>query len=101
MSDDDGNDAPSADAKWIYHGALLGFSGISFASIVPKIMKAAVITRYGSPDDIKILDAPKPAPGAVEVLNRLHATTASRTDCRQLRPSITEWPLLGHRRSRR
>jgi len=24
MSDDDGNDAPSADAKWIYHGALFG-----------------------------------------------------------------------------
>jgi NADPH:quinone reductase-like Zn-dependent oxidoreductase len=27
-------------------------------------MKAAVVTRYGSPDVIKILDAPKPTPAA-------------------------------------
>src|SRR5438270_4676063 len=48
-------------------------------------MKAAVITRYGSPDVIKILDAPKPEPGAGEVLIRVHATTVNRTDCGELR----------------
>jgi len=29
------------------------------------LMKAAVITRYGSPDVVKILDAPKPTPAQV------------------------------------
>jgi NADPH:quinone reductase-like Zn-dependent oxidoreductase len=38
-------------------------------------MKAAVITRYGSPDVVKILDAPKPTPAAGEVLIRVHAAT--------------------------
>ena len=48
-------------------------------------MKAAVITRYGSPDVIKILDAPKPTPAADEVLVRVHAATVTRTDCGELR----------------
>src|SRR2546429_3094015 len=58
-------------------------------------MKAAVITRYGSPDVIKILDAPKPAPGAGEVLIRVHATTVSRTDCGELRPRIIGRLIFG------
>jgi NADPH:quinone reductase-like Zn-dependent oxidoreductase len=48
-------------------------------------MRAAVITRYGSPDVIKILDAPKPVPAAGEVLVRVHAATVTRTDCGLLR----------------
>jgi NADPH:quinone reductase-like Zn-dependent oxidoreductase len=48
-------------------------------------MKAAVITRYGSPDVVKILDAPKPTPAANEVLIRVHAATVNRTDCGELR----------------
>jgi NADPH:quinone reductase-like Zn-dependent oxidoreductase len=48
-------------------------------------MKAAVITRYGSPDVVKILDAPKPTPAAGEVLIRVHAATVNRTDCGELR----------------
>src|SRR5437879_7126216 len=64
-------------------------------------MKAAVITRYGSPDVIKILDAPKPAPGAGEVLIRVHATTVSRTDCGELRPRIIGRLIFGLRRPRR
>jgi NADPH:quinone reductase-like Zn-dependent oxidoreductase len=48
-------------------------------------VKAAVITRYGSPDVIKILDAPKPTPAADEVLVRVHAATVTRTDCGELR----------------
>src|SRR2546430_6808479 len=64
-------------------------------------MKAAVITRYGSPDVIKILDAPKPTPGAGEVLIRVHATTVSRTDCGELRPRIIGRLIFGLRRPRR
>src|SRR5437764_5571712 len=64
-------------------------------------MKAAVITRYGSPDVIKILDTPKPAPGAGEVLIRVHATTVSRTDCGELRPRIIGRLIYGLRRPRR
>ena len=49
-------------------------------------MKAALITRYGPPDVVKIGEAPKPAPKAGEVLIRVHATTVNRTDCGELRP---------------
>ncbi|MGA2190488.1 MAG: alcohol dehydrogenase catalytic domain-containing protein, partial [Steroidobacteraceae bacterium] len=48
-------------------------------------MKAAVITRYGSPDVVRVLDAPKPSPAANEVLIRVHAATVNRTDCGELR----------------
>jgi len=48
-------------------------------------MKAAVITRYGSPDVVKILDVPKPTPAAGEILIRVHAATVNRTDCGELR----------------
>jgi NADPH:quinone reductase-like Zn-dependent oxidoreductase len=64
-------------------------------------MKAAVITRYGSPDVIKIRDAPKPAPAAGEVLIRVHATTVNRTDCGELRPRIIGRLIFGLRRPRR
>ena len=50
------------------------------------LMKAAVVTRYGSPDVVTIRQVPKPTPGAGEVLIRVHATTVNRTDCGQLRP---------------
>jgi NADPH:quinone reductase-like Zn-dependent oxidoreductase len=49
-------------------------------------MKAAVNTRYGSPDVVEIRQVPKPEPKAGEVLIRVHATTVSRTDCGMLRP---------------
>ena len=49
------------------------------------IMKAAVNTRYGSPDVLEIRQVPKPEPGAGEILVRVHATTVSRTDCGALR----------------
>jgi NADPH:quinone reductase-like Zn-dependent oxidoreductase len=58
----------------------------SFAHTVGKDhMKAAVVTRYGSPDVVKVLDAPKPTPAAGEVLIRVHAATVNRTDCGELR----------------
>jgi NADPH:quinone reductase-like Zn-dependent oxidoreductase len=65
-------------------------------------VKAAVITRYGSPDVIKILDAPKPTPAADEVLVRVHAATVTRTDCGELRahPFFTRF-FFGLRRPNR
>lgn len=65
-------------------------------------MKAAVITRYGSPDVINILDVPKPTPAADEVLVRIHAATVNRTDCGELRahPIFTRL-FYGLRRPRR
>ena len=50
------------------------------------LMKAAVVTRYGSPDVVQIRRVPKPAPRAGEVLIRVHAATVNRTDCGELRP---------------
>ena len=49
-------------------------------------MRAAVVTRYGSPDVVRVRQVPKPAPEAGEVLIRVHATTVNRTDCSELRP---------------
>lgn len=47
-------------------------------------MKAAIITRYGSPGMIEVRDVPAPLPEANEVLIRVHATTVNRTDCGEL-----------------
>ena len=44
-------------------------------------MKAAVRTRYGPPDVIRISEVAKPTPGDREVLVEVHATTVNRTDC--------------------
>jgi NADPH:quinone reductase-like Zn-dependent oxidoreductase len=44
-------------------------------------MKAAVHTRYGSPDVVQIADVDKPAVKDHEVLVKVHVTTVNRTDC--------------------
>lgn len=45
-------------------------------------MKAAVYERYGPPEVVEIRDVPKPAPGAGDVLIRVHATTVNAADWR-------------------
>jgi len=44
-------------------------------------MKAAVHTRYGPPDVVRIAEVDKPAITGHEVLVKVHATTVNRTDC--------------------
>jgi NADPH:quinone reductase-like Zn-dependent oxidoreductase len=65
-------------------------------------MKAAVRTRYGSPDVVQILEVDKPTPQDGEVLVKIHATTVNRTDCgvRAAKPSVLRL-LLGLRKPRR
>ena len=43
-------------------------------------MKAAVYTRYGSPDVLELKDVPRPVPADDEVLVRIHATTVCAAD---------------------
>ncbi len=64
-------------------------------------MKAAVITRYGSPGIIEVRDVPMPVPGPDEVLVRVHATTVNRTDCGELLHPALIRMLTGGGRSRR
>lgn len=49
-------------------------------------MKAAVSTRYGSPDVLVVREVAKPQPKPDEILIRVHATTVNRTDVGMLRP---------------
>ncbi|HEX6360625.1 NAD(P)-dependent alcohol dehydrogenase [Actinophytocola sp.] len=44
-------------------------------------MKAAVHTRYGSPDVVSIAEVDKPPVGEQDILVAVHATTVNRTDC--------------------
>jgi NADPH:quinone reductase-like Zn-dependent oxidoreductase len=44
-------------------------------------MKAAIRTKYGSPEILAIKDIEKPAPGDNEVLIKVYAATVNRTDC--------------------
>jgi NADPH:quinone reductase-like Zn-dependent oxidoreductase len=50
------------------------------------MMKAAVNTRYGSPDVLEIRHVPKPEPKAGEVLVKVYATSVTRSDCGLRRP---------------
>jgi len=43
-------------------------------------MKAAVRTRYGPPEVVRVMDVPKPQARHDELLVRVHATTVNRTD---------------------
>ena len=44
-------------------------------------MKAAVRTKYGPPEAVRIVEVPSPVAGDGDVLVRVHATTVNRTDC--------------------
>jgi NADPH:quinone reductase-like Zn-dependent oxidoreductase len=64
-------------------------------------MKAAVRTRYGPPEVVRIAEVDKPAPKDDEVLVKVHATTVNRTDCgvRAAKPFLYRF-FLGLRRPR-
>ncbi|MFI6833925.1 NAD(P)-dependent alcohol dehydrogenase [Kribbella sp. NPDC050241] len=64
-------------------------------------MRAAVHTRYGPPDVVRIEEVDEPVPQGNEVLVRVHATTVNRTDCgyRAAKPFITRF-FTGLRRPR-
>ena len=44
-------------------------------------MKAVLHTKYGPPDELKIIDISKPAPKDNEVLVKMHATAVTSSDC--------------------
>jgi NADPH:quinone reductase-like Zn-dependent oxidoreductase len=56
-------------------------------------MKAAVHTRYGPPEVVRVAEVEKPAAKGNEVLVRVHATTVNRTDCglRAAKPFIVRF----------
>jgi len=58
-------------------------------------MKASIRKKYGSPNQIKIVDIEKPTPKENEVLIKVHATTVNRTDCANLtaKPFIMRFVL--------
>lgn len=43
-------------------------------------MKAIVLTRYGSPDNLEVRQLPIPEPGAGEILVKVHASTVTAAD---------------------
>jgi NADPH:quinone reductase-like Zn-dependent oxidoreductase len=56
-------------------------------------VKAAVNTRYGPPEVVRISEVEKPTANDHEVLVKVHATTVNRTDCgfRAARPFIVRF----------
>jgi NADPH:quinone reductase-like Zn-dependent oxidoreductase len=44
-------------------------------------MQAAVHTRYGPPEAVRVVEVPTPTPKDNEVLVKVYATTVNRTDC--------------------
>ena len=64
------------------------------------MIRAAVVTRFGSQWSIEIRRAPKPVPAAGEVLVRVRAATVNRTDCGELRHPVLE-RLITRRRVKR
>jgi NADPH:quinone reductase-like Zn-dependent oxidoreductase len=56
-------------------------------------MKAAVHTRYGPPEVVRVVEVEQPAAKASEVLVKVHATTVNRTDCglRSAKPFIVRF----------
>ena len=46
-------------------------------------MKAVVITRFGGPEVLEVLDVPKPQPGANEILVKVRSTALNRADLLQ------------------
>jgi NADPH:quinone reductase-like Zn-dependent oxidoreductase len=64
-------------------------------------MRAAVHTRYGPPEVVRITEVEKPAVTDDQVLVRVHATTVNRTDCglRAAKPFIVRF-FVGLRRPR-
>lgn len=55
-------------------------------------MKAAVCTRYGPPEVLRVQDVPRPVPRAREVLVRIEAAAVSVSDC-YIRSGIPSAPL--------
>ena len=45
-------------------------------------MRAAICTKYGPPDAVRIEERPRPIPKDDELLIRIHATTVASGDCR-------------------
>jgi NADPH:quinone reductase-like Zn-dependent oxidoreductase len=71
-------------------------------SVERRELKAAVRTKYGPPEVVRIVDVEKPIPNDKEVLIRIHAATVNRTDCgvRAAKPSIVRL-FVGLRKPRR
>jgi NADPH:quinone reductase-like Zn-dependent oxidoreductase len=65
-------------------------------------MRAAVHTRYGPPEVVRVTEADVPTAGNGELLIKVHATTVNRTDCgyRAAKPFIVR-AFSGLRRPRR
>jgi NADPH:quinone reductase-like Zn-dependent oxidoreductase len=69
-------------------------------------LRAAVYTRYGPPEAVRLEDVPEPVPGPGELLVKVRATTVNRTDIgmRQADPVVVRlftglrrprWTILG------
>src|SRR6185312_4831500 len=51
--------------------------------MIPKTMRAAVITKFGGPEVLEVQERPVPTPSANEILVRVHASALNRADIHQ------------------
>jgi NADPH:quinone reductase-like Zn-dependent oxidoreductase len=76
----------------------VGGSGVELTALATiRAMKAAVHTRYGPPEVVRISEVAWPTLEDDEVLVKVHATTVNRTDCgfRSGRPFIARLAISG------
>ena len=66
-------------------------SNLRVSTSLERIMRAAVCTKYGGPENVKVVDVAKPSPKKNEILVKMGATSVASGDARLRRADPAIW----------